>query len=62
MQCIGYRADRELFGKVWAIYGNNPKHPIFLKCIIRYFPSEIISVTVNIMMNTFKSDYSDPQY
>jgi len=58
-QCLGYKADRNLFGDVWAVYSNSPKHPAFLRGIIRYFPSEIISVTVGIMINTIKTDYED---
>lgn len=61
IQCFAYQADRQLFGDIWAIYQNHPKHAIFLKSIIRYFPSEIISVTVSIMINSINTDYAvDP--
>jgi hypothetical protein len=49
MQCLAYQADRNVFKDVWALYGNNEKHAIFLKSIIRYFPSEIISVAVTVI-------------
>jgi hypothetical protein len=58
-QCLGYQADRKLFGDVWAIYTNSPKHPAFLRGIIRYFPSDIISVTVGIMIGTIRTDYEE---
>lgn len=32
---------------------------IFLKSIIRYFPSEIISVAVGVIQGSIKSDFSD---
>ena len=37
---------------------SHPKHAIFLKSIIRYFPSDIISVTVQIMINSINEDYA----
>lgn len=58
IQCFAYQADRQLFQDIWAIYTNHPKHAIFLKSIIRYFPSEIISVTVQIMINSINTDFA----
>ena len=40
------------------MYTAHPKHAIFLKSIIRYFPSEIISVTVAIMINSINTDFA----
>lgn len=50
VQCIAYQADRSTFKDIWALYSTNKKHPIFLKSIIRYFPSEIISVATTICL------------
>ena len=50
MQCLAYNADRQVFKDVWAIFSNHPKNPIFLKSIIKYFPSDIISVAVTILI------------
>ena len=58
IQCFAYQADRSLFQDIWAIYSNHPKHAIFLKSIIRYFPSEIISVTVQIMITSISTDFA----
>lgn len=49
MQCLAYQADRSVFKDVWALYTSNTKHAVFLKSIIRYFPSEIISVAVGVI-------------
>jgi hypothetical protein len=57
MQCLAFRSDRNVFRDVWAMYTNSPKHAIFLKGIIRYFPSEIISVAVNVILGAIKTDF-----
>ena len=58
IQCYAYQADRKQFQEIWQLYQNHPKHAIFLKSIIRYFPSEIISVTVQIMINSISTDFA----
>lgn len=58
VQCIAHQGDRSVFKEVWALYTNNKKHPIFLKSIIRYFPSEIISVAVTILTMSIKEDFN----
>ena len=58
MQCLAYQADRNMFRDVWAMYQNQPKHAIFLKGIIRYFPAEIISVAVNVILGAIKTDFA----
>ncbi len=58
MQCLAYQADRNIFKEVWNMFSNNPKHAIFLKCIIRYFPSEIISVAVGVIQGSIKTDFA----
>ena len=57
MQCIAYQADREVFKQVYEMYSNNEKHAIFLKSIIRYFPSEIVSVAVGVLAKAIKNDF-----
>ena len=59
MQCLAYNADRQVFKDVWAIYSNHPKNPIFLKSIIKYFPSDIVSVAVTILIMSVKEDFKD---
>ena len=38
------------------MYSNNKKHSIFLKSIIRYFPSDIVSVAVGVLAKAIKND------
>jgi hypothetical protein len=57
MQCLAHQADRSVFKDVWALYQQNAKHAIFLKSIIRYFPSEIISVAVGVIQGSIKTDF-----
>lgn len=59
IQCLAYQASREVFRQVWEMYTNNEKHVIFLKSIIRYFPSDIISVTVGAITNSIKTDFAN---
>ena len=40
------------------MYTNNEKHVVFLKSIIRYFPSDIISVAVCVITASIKNDYA----
>ena len=58
LQCLAYQADRSVFKDVWTMYTNNEKHVIFLKSIIRYFPSEIISVAVGVITSSIKTDFA----
>jgi hypothetical protein len=39
------------------MYSNNKKHAVFLKAIIRYFPSEIVSVAVGVLAKSIKNDF-----
>jgi hypothetical protein len=57
IQCYAYQADRKQFQEIWSLYTEHPKHAIFLKSIIRYFPPEIISVTVQIMISSISEDF-----
>jgi hypothetical protein len=59
MQCLAYQADRSVFKAVWTLYDANVKHAIFLKSIIRYFPSEIISVAVGVIQGSIKADFAN---
>lgn len=59
IQCLAYQADRQVFKDVWAVYSNHPKYPIFLKSIVKHFPSEIVSVAVTILIMSVKDDYKD---
>ena len=58
LQCLAYQADRSVFKDVWTMYTTNEKHVVFLKSIIRYFPSEIISVAVGVITASIKSDFA----
>jgi len=58
MQCLAYQADRSVFKDVWTMYTNNEKHVVFLKSIIRYFPSDIISVAVGVITASIKTDFA----
>lgn len=57
LQCLAYQADRSVFKDVWTMYTNNEKHVVFLKSIIRYFPSDIISVAVGVITASIKTDF-----
>ena len=57
MQCVAWQADRNEFKDVWTLYAAGAKHAIFLKSIIRYFPAEIVSVAVGVIMKSIKEDY-----
>lgn len=46
-----------MFKDVIELYKNNKKHAIFLKSIIRYFPSDIVSVAVTVLANSIKTDF-----
>jgi len=56
---LAYQADRNVFKDVWALYQANEKHAIFLKSIIRYFPSDIISVAVGVIQGSIKTDFAN---
>lgn len=38
-QCVAWQADRNEFRDVWMLYDKGPKHAVFLRSIIRYFPA-----------------------
>ena len=40
------------------MYSSNEKHVVFLKSIIRYFPSDIISVAVGVITASIKTDFA----
>lgn len=53
IQCVAWQADRNEFKDLWTLFSNcKVKHAIFLKSIIRYFPAEIISVAVGVIMKS----------
>ena len=56
IQCIAYQADRNVFKEIWAEYQKGKRHAVFLKSIIKYFPSEIISVATTILIKSIKDD------
>lgn len=45
--------------KVYELYEQNEKKPIFLKSIIAYFPSEIVASATTAMMSSIKEHYTD---
>jgi hypothetical protein len=57
--CIGHNANKQIFVKVYELYEQNEKKPIFLKSIIAYFPSEIVASATTAMMNSIKEHYPD---
>ncbi len=57
IQCIVHQSDRNVFKEVYEMYSNNKKHAVFLKAIIRYFPSEIVSVAVGVLAKSIKNDF-----
>jgi hypothetical protein len=57
-QCVGHNADKKLFVKVYELYEANPKKAIYLKSIIRYFPSEMIaSATTTTLLPAIKEHF-----
>lgn len=57
-QCVGHNASKALFVKVYELYEANPKKAIYLKSIIRYFPSEMIASATTTMINAIKEHYT----
>lgn len=57
IQCIAHQSDRDVFKQVYEMYATNKKHAIFLKSIMRYFPSEIVSVAVGVLAKSIKNDF-----
>ena len=57
-QCVGHNANKQLFVKVYELYEANPKKAIYLKSIIRYFPSEMIaSATTTTLLPAIKEHF-----
>lgn len=56
-QCIGHNANKQLFVKVFELYESNPKKAIYLKCIIQYFPSEIVASATTAMIMQIKDNF-----
>jgi len=44
---------------LWDLYSKHTKKPIFLKAIIKYFPSEIIASATTTLAHTIKEDFKD---
>jgi len=57
IQCLAYEADRSIFATVWDLYGKHNKHVVFLKSIVKYFPSLIIAAATTTLMKSIKEDY-----
>lgn len=57
MQCIAHGANRDVFKQIFEMYSSQKKHAVFLKAIIRYFPSEIVSVAVGTLAKSIKVDF-----
>jgi hypothetical protein len=58
IQCLAYEADRSIFATVWDLYTKNIKHVVFLKSIVKYFPSPIIAAACTTLMKSVKEDYT----
>lgn len=56
-QCVGHNADKKTFVKVFELYEANPKKAIYLKSIIRYFPSELIASANTAIMTAIKDHF-----
>lgn len=56
-QCVGHNANKALFVKVYELYEANPKKAIYLKSIIRYFPSEMIASATTTMITAIKEHF-----
>ena len=56
-QCVGHNANKALFVKVYELYEANPKKVIYLKSIIRYFPSEMIASATTTIMTAIKEHF-----
>jgi len=54
---VGHNANKALFVKVYELYEANPKKAIYLKSIIRYFPSEMIASATTTMMTAIKEHF-----
>jgi len=54
---VGHGANKAIFAKVFTLFQANPKKLIYLKCIIKYFPPEIVSQTVTTLIQTIKDCY-----
>ena len=59
MQCIAYEAERTVFVQIWELYNKHPKHVVFLKSIVKYFPSNIIAAACTTLCGSIRDDYKD---
>jgi len=55
---VGHNASKALFVKVYELYEANPKKAIYLKSIMRYFPSEMIASATTTMITAIKEHYT----
>ena len=58
-QCLAYESDRGIFVTVWELYGKSEKHSVFLKSIIKYFPSPIVSAATTTLLASTREDFAD---
>ena len=56
-QCVGHNANKQTFIKVYEMYEANPKKAIYLKSIIRYFPSELIASATSTIIGAIKDHF-----
>lgn len=59
IQCLAYQSNKQVFMALWDLYSKHVKKPIFLKSIIKYFPSEIIASATTTLAHTIKEDFKD---
>lgn len=59
-QCTGFGASKQLFAQVFEMYDKSKsKKAIFLECIIKHFPADIIASATTTMMMCIKDHYKD---
>lgn len=56
---MGHNAGKQIFVKVFDLYEKNEKKPIYLKCIVNYFPSELIASATTTLIMCIKDHYTD---
>jgi len=55
---VGFGADKQTFKRVYGLYQETSKRSIYLKCIIKYFPPEIVGNVVGALTQTINDDFA----
>lgn len=60
-QCVGHNASKQIFVKVFEMYEQNEKKPVFLKSIIAYFPSDLIASATTTLIMSIKDHFPETE-